>query len=94
MIPGSNDAVNHVSEIRSLPKTSVTQLLSKLPVAVVVKGIRIVKKAEDLEKAFKEAKSEGKNTFDDDRVYVEAFIPVAKHVEVQVMGMGRIIMYI
>lgn len=27
--------------------------------------------------------------FDDDRVYVEAFIPVAKHVEVQVMGDGQ-----
>ncbi|ENI48858.1 hypothetical protein SW1_01013 [Staphylococcus aureus HIF003_B2N-C] len=30
-----------------------------------------------------------KKYFDDDRVYVEAFIPVAKHVEVQVMGDGQ-----
>ena len=37
VIPGSNDAVNHVSEIEKLAKTSVIQLLSKLPVAVVVK---------------------------------------------------------
>ncbi len=37
VIPGSNGAVNHVSEIEVFPKTSVIQLLSKLPVAVVVK---------------------------------------------------------
>ncbi|WP_460905851.1 ATP-binding protein, partial [Staphylococcus aureus] len=53
------------------------------------KGIRIVKKAEDLEKAFKEAKSQGNKYLDDERVYVEAFITVAKHVEVQVMGDGQ-----
>ena len=38
---------------------------------------------------FKEAKSEGEKYFDDDRIYVEAFIPVAKHVEVQVLGDGQ-----
>ncbi|MDQ7176950.1 acetyl-CoA carboxylase biotin carboxylase subunit, partial [Staphylococcus chromogenes] len=42
-----------------------------------------------LERAFKEAKSEGNKYFNDDRVYVEAFIPVAKHVEVQVLGDGQ-----
>ena len=47
-------------KLRSLPKTSVIQLLSASGGGG--KGIRIVKKAEDLEKAFKEAKSEGKNT--------------------------------
>ena len=56
---------------------------------VVVKGIRIVKEASELPKLFKEAKSEGKKYFDDDRIYVEAFIPVAKHVEVQVLGDGQ-----
>ena len=59
MIPGSNDAVNHVSEIEKLAKDI------GYPVVIAAsggggKGIRIVKKAEDLEKAFKEAKSEGK----------------------------------
>ena len=53
------------------------------------KGIRIVKEPEMLDKSFKEAKSEGKKYFDDDRIYVEAFIPVAKHVEVQILGDGK-----
>ena len=37
----------------------------------------------------KEAKSEGQKYFNDERVYVEAFIPVAKHVEVQIIGDGK-----
>ncbi len=82
-------AVNHVSEIEKLAKDIGYPVVIKAASGGGGKGIRIVKKAEDLEKAFKEAKSEGKKYFDDDRVYVEAFIPVAKHVEVQVMGDGQ-----
>ncbi|HHW9489528.1 TPA: biotin carboxylase N-terminal domain-containing protein [Staphylococcus aureus] len=89
VIPGSNGAVNHVSEIENLAKDIGYPVVIKAASGGGGKGIRIVKKAEDLEKAFKEAKSEGKKYFDDDRVYVEAFIPVAKHVEVQVMGDGQ-----
>ena len=61
MIPGSNDAVNHVSEIEKLAK-DIGYPVVKAASGGGGKGIRIVKKAEDLEKAFKEAKSEGKNT--------------------------------
>ena len=46
-------------------------------------------KASQLDQALKEAKSEGQKYFNDDRVYVEAFIPVAKHVEVQIIGDGK-----
>ena len=50
-------------------------------------------KASQLDQALKEAKSEGQKYFNDDRVYVEAFIPVAKHVEVQIIGDGKITMF-
>ncbi|MBE5660752.1 acetyl-CoA carboxylase biotin carboxylase subunit [Staphylococcus sp. SS21] len=89
VIPGSNDAINEVSEIESLAKDIGYPVVIKAASGGGGKGIRIVKRAEDLDKAFKEAKSEGQKYFDDDRVYVEAFIPVAKHVEVQIMGDGK-----
>ena len=60
MIPGSNGAVNHVSEIEKLAKDIGYPVVIKAASGGGGKGIRIVK-AEDLEKAFK-AKSEGKNT--------------------------------
>ena len=62
VIPGSNGAVNHVSEIEKLAKDIGYPVVIKAASGGGGKGIRIVKKAEDLEKAFKEAKSEGKNT--------------------------------
>ena len=89
VIPGSNDAVQSVDEIKLLSKEIGFPVVLKAASGGGGKGIRIVKEASHLDQALKEAKSEGKKYFDDDRVYVEAFIPVAKHVEVQVMGDGQ-----
>ena len=50
------------------------------------KGIRVVHKPEELESAFRACQSEGKNYFNDDRVFIERFIQNPKHIEVQVFG--------
>lgn len=89
VIPGSTDAVNSVEEIKELAKDIGYPLVLKAASGGGGKGIRIVKEENQLEKSLKEAKSEGQKYFNDDRVYVEAFIPVAKHVEVQVIGDGK-----
>ncbi|MEJ7522967.1 ATP-grasp domain-containing protein, partial [Staphylococcus saprophyticus] len=78
-----------VDEIKEIAKDIGYPVVLKAASGGGGKGIRIVKEPEHLEKAFKEAQSEGKKYFDDDRIYVEAFIPVAKHVEVQVIGDGK-----
>ncbi|MDT4035331.1 biotin carboxylase N-terminal domain-containing protein, partial [Staphylococcus hominis] len=89
VIPGSTDAVNSVEEIKELAKDIGYPLVLKAASGGGGKGIRIVKEENQLEKSLKEAKSEGQKYFNDDRVYVEAFIPVAKHIEVQVIGDGK-----
>ena len=89
IIPGSTDAVESVDEVKEIAKEIGYQLVLKAASGGGGKGIRIVKEPEMLDKSFKEAKSEGKKYFDDDRIYVEAFIPVAKHVEVQILGDGK-----
>lgn len=89
IIPGSIGAVHSVDEIKEIAKDIGYPVVLKAASGGGGKGIRIVKEPEHLEKAFKEAQSEGKKYFDDDRIYVEAFIPVAKHVEVQVIGDGK-----
>ena len=86
VIPGSKGAVNSVDEIKELEEIGYPVVLKS---GGGGKGIRIVKEPEQLEKSLKEAKSEGQKYFNDDRVYVEAFIPVAKHVEVQIIGDGK-----
>lgn len=89
IIPGSKSSVTSVDEIKSLAEEIGYPLVIKAASGGGGKGIRIVKEESQLERAFKEAKSEGNKYFNDDRVYVEAFIPVAKHVEVQVLGDGQ-----
>ena len=80
IIPGSTDAVESVDEVKEIAKEIGYPLVLKAASGGGGKGIRIVKEPEMLDKSFKEAKSEGKKYFDDDRIYIEAFIPVAKHV--------------
>ncbi|EGQ4225033.1 acetyl-CoA carboxylase biotin carboxylase subunit [Staphylococcus pseudintermedius] len=89
IIPGSKSSVESVDEIKALAEEIGYPLVIKAASGGGGKGIRIVKEESQLERAFKEAKSEGDKYFNDDRVYVEAFIPVAKHVEVQVLGDGQ-----
>ncbi|HDT9016684.1 TPA: acetyl-CoA carboxylase biotin carboxylase subunit [Staphylococcus pseudintermedius] len=89
IIPGSKSSVESIDEIKALAEEIGYPLVIKAASGGGGKGIRIVKEESQLERAFKEAKSEGNKYFNDDRVYVEAFIPVAKHVEVQVLGDGQ-----
>lgn len=50
------------------------------------RGMRVVCSDEDLEKAFREARSEAKTAFGDDTVFLEKFVDRPKHIEVQIAG--------
>ena len=53
------------------------------------KGMRLVEKDEDLADALDSARREARAAFGDDRFLIEKYIPVARHVEVQIFGDGR-----
>ncbi|WP_436945612.1 acetyl-CoA carboxylase biotin carboxylase subunit [Staphylococcus xylosus] len=89
IIPGSTKAVESIEEVQNIAQEIGYPFVLKAASGGGGKGIRIVKTEDMLNKSFKEAKIEGKKYFDDDRIYVESFIPVAKHVEVQVIGDGN-----
>jgi len=48
------------------------------------RGMRVVRDDEQLKKAFHEAKSEAKNAFGDDTVFLEKFVENPKHIEIQI----------
>jgi len=48
------------------------------------RGMRVVRSIDDLVKAFPEARSEAKNAFGDDTVFLEKFVERPKHIEVQI----------
>ncbi len=53
------------------------------------KGMKIVDRESDLAEQLASAQREGKNSFGDDRVLVEKYIPRARHLEVQIVGDGK-----
>jgi acetyl-CoA carboxylase biotin carboxylase subunit len=50
------------------------------------KGMRVVEKAEDIERAFTSAAAEAEASFKDGRLYMEKLVLAPRHVEVQVLG--------
>jgi pyruvate carboxylase len=50
------------------------------------RGMRVVRSAQELEKAYSEARREAGKAFGDDSVFLEKFIANPKHIEVQIMG--------
>ena len=50
------------------------------------RGMRVLRKEEDLERVFDEAKREAKNAFGDDTVFLEKFVDDPKHIEVQIVA--------
>lgn len=49
------------------------------------RGIRLVEKIEDVERAFQAAQAEARSAFGDDGVYLEKYLTDVKHIEVQVL---------
>ncbi|MFZ1996200.1 MAG: biotin carboxylase N-terminal domain-containing protein, partial [Solirubrobacteraceae bacterium] len=50
------------------------------------RGMRVVERPEDLDAALESARREAKAGFGDDRVFIERFLPRARHLEVQVIA--------
>lgn len=50
------------------------------------RGMRVIYKEEDLEKAFNEARREAGNAFGNDTIFIEKFVDDPKHIEVQILG--------
>lgn len=50
------------------------------------RGMRIVRTAEELEKAYTDARNEAGKAFGDDTVFLEKYVDSPKHIEVQVLG--------
>lgn len=53
------------------------------------RGMRLIDKDSNLEELINRAKAEASAAFGDDRIYLEQFVPRARHVEVQIVGDGK-----
>ncbi len=84
--PGTTTALNDIEEARQIADRIGYPVLVKAAAGGGGKGMRIIHDPSDFESGIRQAKSEALNAFSDDRVYVEKYLEMPRHVEVQVMA--------
>lgn len=85
-VPGSEGVINSVEEAEVAAEKVGYPVIIKASAGGGGKGIRVVTEPKGLASAFRACQSEGKNYFNDDRVFIERFIQSPKHIEIQVFG--------
>lgn len=85
-VPGSGGPVDTIEDARKVIDKIGLPVIIKATAGGGGKGMRVVHKKEELEGAYRAARSEGLNYFKNDTVYIERYVQNPKHIEVQVFG--------
>ena len=85
-VPGSDDAVRDLSEVRSFCSAHGFPLLLKAAAGGGGKGMRIVRAAGEVQGAFAAAQSEALSAFGDGRIYMEKYLEGPRHIEIQILA--------
>ncbi|MFY7899753.1 MAG: acetyl-CoA carboxylase biotin carboxylase subunit [Chitinophagaceae bacterium] len=87
VVPGSGGLLESVEQAKDLAKNVVGYpVILKATAGGGGKGMRVVWKEEELEKAFNTAKIEAAASFKNDGIYMEKFVEEPRHIEIQVAG--------
>ncbi len=86
VIPGSEGLLDNVDEAKLLAAEMGYPVLLKATAGGGGKGMRLVWKADEMEKAFESAKTEAGAAFGNDGIYMEKFVEEPRHIEIQVAG--------
>jgi acetyl-CoA carboxylase biotin carboxylase subunit len=92
VVPGS-EKVKNLAEAASVGGKIGFPLLFKAAAGGGGRGIKIVNEKSELKAAFETASAEARAGFGDETLYVERYVPNARHIEVQVLGdqLGNVI---
>jgi acetyl-CoA carboxylase biotin carboxylase subunit len=85
-VPGSDGGVESVEEALKVAGKIGLPVIIKASAGGGGKGMRVVRKIDEFESAFRACRSEGQNYFADPTVYIEKFVSDPKHIEIQVFG--------
>ncbi len=87
VVPGSGGLLESVEQAKNLAKNVVGYpVILKATAGGGGKGMRVVWKEEEMEKAFDTAKAEAGASFKNDGIYMEKFVEEPRHIEIQVAG--------
>jgi acetyl-CoA carboxylase biotin carboxylase subunit len=85
-IPGSEGIVESLEDAQKISQKIGYPVMLKASAGGGGKGMRIVRKAKDLLKAWDQARQESKSAFGNDDMYIEKFIENPRHIEIQIIG--------
>ncbi|MCQ2545083.1 MAG: pyruvate carboxylase [Clostridia bacterium] len=85
-IPGNAETIPDVKTARKFARECGYPVMLKAAGGGGGRGMRIVRKAGELEAQFESAKSEAAKAFGNDDIFIEKYIDNPKHIEVQVLG--------
>jgi acetyl-CoA/propionyl-CoA carboxylase biotin carboxyl carrier protein len=86
IVPGVTEPVESAEEVRRLGDELGWPVAIKASAGGGGKGLKVVRNAEEAERAFESARREGEAYFSDAAVYVERYLEDPRHVEVQVLA--------
>jgi acetyl-CoA/propionyl-CoA/long-chain acyl-CoA carboxylase, biotin carboxylase, biotin carboxyl carrier protein len=86
IIPGTTEPVSTAAEIRELADELGWPLAIKASAGGGGKGLKVVRAAEEVDRAFESARREGEAYFSNPAVYIERYLEDPRHVEVQVLA--------
>ena len=89
VIPGSDGPIKSVTEGLKIANEIGYPIVVKAVSGGGGKGMRFIEDEKYFSRLFKEARKEAMSSFNDSRVYIERFIPDARHIEVQILGDGK-----
>ncbi len=85
-IPGSQTTLANLDEARELARQIGYPVLLKAAAGGGGRGMRIVNDESDIQQAYTTARGEAESAFGKGDLYLEKFLPVARHIEIQVLG--------
>ena len=89
LVPGSDGPVASIEEARKVAAATGYPLIVKAASGGGGRGMKVVTSADSLESQISQARTEAKNAFGDDTVYIEKYLGDPRHIEFQVFGDGQ-----
>jgi len=95
ILPGSDETIEDVAEARKIAGKIGFPVIIKAAAGGGGRGMRICRSPSQLEEQFPIAMGEAKAAFGDPSLYVEKYLPGARHIEIQVIGdkKGKVIAF-
>ncbi|MCB4821792.1 acetyl-CoA carboxylase biotin carboxylase subunit [Roseicella aerolata] len=86
LVPGSRGALASVEEARAVAAEVKYPVLIKAAAGGGGRGMKVARSEEELEEAWRVARTEAKAAFGDDAVYLEKYLDRPRHIELQVLA--------